>query len=427
MNEELKKALEREKQLQEIAKSISDPDGNLDFAKLEASEDLEGETRSEKMSSYEKLRNEAVAMREKADALVKAEKEHREYIKSLPANDTVSLDTETALSSKSNLKDTIADGIRGKNLESEMVRIVVAKDVSLASLSKALFVYDPAATPIDNRYPIRPTNLARHEDILAMFNEVRIPAGEQLIRSIEMDPGTVDPEERGRRTADATADANVKANARSYNVKSLHTWQSVPRITLSDHTETLTRLSEELRMRMVRKALSDYLNGPGTGDTITGALAQITNTEAIAANTEILPYLEEKIESMRFAGASPNVLLSDVASWNKLRSTYRKLRFDYQRGTPYTMIGDSGIPIIPCPTMPANTAILANTSYLTVGMRSDIVLEVNPYIRQDRDETAVFLRAEHAFLAEYCLSTSFIKEILELTATNNWVDEKPSS
>ena len=415
MKDELKKAQERFEAAEKAARALdlTKDDGELDLEKLEKCADLEGETRLEKMASYETIMKEYRDSKDEVMKMVELEKNHREHTKNLPTNDSVKADDEDGEVKAKNLKEAIGIGIKGQDLSE---KIVTVKHNMGADGFKTLFAVGPDAA-YDNRYELRGTKLGRYEQVLSLFNQVNIPEGEIALRGIDIAEGNADPDNRERTTATATGENNIAGTGQQYILKEIHTWQGITRLLAGDHTGYVDELGATLERKLWRKVWNDYLNADGTSNTVTGIMTQVTNTAAVAADTLIIKFLEEEIEKMRVTGGNPTHLLCTAALWATLRDAYRAL--NYMWTEDYVRVSD--VLVLVTPDMPANTALLTDPNDIRIGIRGNTVgFTSNPYTLAKESAHYLETYIHTAVEVAYGKSTSLNPSHKKYTTTNNF-------
>ena len=426
MKNVLKKAQERLAKAQEavLALDLNDDAGDLDLDKLEKCAELEGETRAEKLAKYTAMAKECKEAREELDVLVEAEKAQRELNKSMPTSDKSDADKDEKKAKDATSEKTIGGAFRvvakGRDLSEEVVKVSRGGgDLGM----KALFNVSPDSIHYNNRFPILATNLGRYEQVLNMVGSVSIPEGESTMKQIEMRPGTVDSTRRGRDTTTATTEGNVSAFGQEFQVKERHIWQPISRLTAGDHTGYVSNVMNEMENELMEDIWDDLLNGDGTGNEVLGAMAQITNTKAVADNTVIIKWFEDEIERMRFEGGDPRVVLCDIALWSTLAEAYRELNFKY----PDDYLSVHGVLFLPAPDMPANTALLTDPSKIILGVRgSRINSSSNPYTLAASSQHFLEVYTHIAVEVMYGKTESRNKYHLKITATDKFIPKATS-
>lgn len=423
MKKELKAAQDR---LAKAQQAIADLDilnekGKLDLAKLEKCDALEGETKSEKLEKYTEMADEVKAAREDLDIWVKAEQADRDISKNLPTNDKTDADNDTkndkAITESKSIGEAFRVVAKGRDLSEEIVKVSRGNSDSDLGV-KALFNVSPNTINYDNRFPILATNLGRYETVLNMIGSTSIPEGNSTMEQIEMRPGTVASTRRGRATTTATTEGDVGAFGQVFQVKERHIWQPIARLTAGDHTQYVSRVMNEMENELMEDIWADTLNGDGTGDQVLGAMAQVTNTKAVTANTVIIKWFETEIERMRFGGGNPSVVFCDLTLWATLAEAYRELNFKY----PDDYLSVHNVLFLVTPDMPANTALLTDPSKIVLGVRGNrINSSSNPYTRAHFSQHYLEVYTHIAVEVMYGKTESRNKSHLKITATNNFI------
>jgi hypothetical protein len=98
-------------------------------------------------------------------------------------------------------------------------------------------------------------------------------------------------------------------------MKTVATWKEAPRQILRYIPRLRAVIEDELRMGVLAKVQTQVLNGPGTGDTILGILAQVTN---VAAGADLITQIFTAIGNIESAGGVVDGILMNPGDYARL-------------------------------------------------------------------------------------------------------------